>query len=173
MFFPWCSQPSFAGRSLCFPRPLAGAVGTVGPMYAGKGSGKGYGKGGYGKGGSKDAMSKGSKGTTSDAEASDVLVVGAGCTGALVAALLPEVARRRGRAAPRVAVWEWGRGPAGRMTSFWSESHGARVVADVGAQARQECRGARWVVVHKPGMFSEAMTCSEEFLGEDPFGIWY
>lgn len=126
------SQPSFAGRSL--PRPLAGAVGTVGPMYAGRG--KGYGKGG--KGGSKDAMSKGSKGSKGTSDDSDVLVVGAGCTGALVAALLPEVARRRGRAAPRVAVWEWGRGPAGRMTSFWSESHGARVVADVGAQAGGE-----------------------------------
>ena len=105
-------------------------------MYsAGKGYGsKGSSKGGSGKskGGSKGP--KGSKGSDG-ADESDILVIGAGCTGALVAALLPLEAQRRGVPKPRVSVWEWGRGPAGRMTSFWSERDGARVVADVGAQA--------------------------------------
>lgn len=107
-------------------------------MYsAGKGYGsKGSSKGGSGKskGGSKGPKgSKGSKGSDG-ADESDILVIGAGCTGALVAALLPLEAQRRGVPKPRVSVWEWGRGPAGRMTSFWSERDGARVVADVDAQ---------------------------------------
>ena len=63
-----------------------------------------------------------------------VLIVGAGCTGALLAAMIPREAARRGRARPRVSVWEWGRGPAGRMTSFWADLQGQRVIADVGAQ---------------------------------------
>lgn len=62
-----------------------------------------------------------------------ILLVGAGCTGALTAALL-----RRGAletsSAQKLVVWEWGRGPAGRMSSFWAEVGGERVLADVGAQ---------------------------------------
>lgn len=55
-----------------------------------------------------------------------VLVVGAGCTGALTAAFLRREARRRcsseeGKDGLILSVWEWGRGPAGRMSSFWTE----------------------------------------------------
>ena len=99
-------------------------------MYS---AGKGYGSKGSSKGGS--GKSKGGSKGSDGADESDILVIGAGCTGALVAALLPLEAQRRGVPKPRVSVWEWGRGPAGRMTSFWSERDGARVVADVGAQA--------------------------------------
>lgn len=88
---------------------------------------------GSGKGSSSRAGGErpGGKGSTAPRE---ILVVGAGCTGALVAALLPSAARQRQRPKPQVAIWEWGRGPAGRMTSFWTEGNGGRVVADVGAQ---------------------------------------
>eukprot|EP00434_Breviolum_minutum_P042946 symbB.v1.2.038250.t1/scaffold5887.1/size22752/2 len=91
----------------------------------------------FAKGSGKSSSSRpslerpGGKGSTASRE---ILVVGAGCTGALVAALLPLAARRRQRPKPQVAIWEWGRGPAGRMTSFWTEGNGGRVVADVGAQ---------------------------------------
>jgi len=59
--------------------------------------------------------------------------VGAGCTGALTAAFLQRGAVQSGNA-HRLTVWEWGRGPAGRMSSFWTEVGGERVLADVGAQ---------------------------------------
>eukprot|EP00929_Paragymnodinium_shiwhaense_P041167 TRINITY_DN21393_c0_g1_i3.p1 TRINITY_DN21393_c0_g1~~TRINITY_DN21393_c0_g1_i3.p1 ORF type:complete len:545 (-),score=102.56 TRINITY_DN21393_c0_g1_i3:44-1507(-) len=68
-----------------------------------------------------------------DASLPRVLLVGAGCTGALTAALLRRETARR-RVAHRMTVWEWGRGPAGRMSSFWTEVGGERVLADVGAQ---------------------------------------
>eukprot|EP00928_Gymnodinium_smaydae_P046135 TRINITY_DN30734_c0_g1_i1.p1 TRINITY_DN30734_c0_g1~~TRINITY_DN30734_c0_g1_i1.p1 ORF type:complete len:454 (+),score=41.67 TRINITY_DN30734_c0_g1_i1:127-1488(+) len=60
-----------------------------------------------------------------------VLVVGAGCTGALTAALL----RRRCGDKLSISIWEWGRGPAGRMSSFWSMvGNGQKALADMGAQ---------------------------------------
>lgn len=62
-----------------------------------------------------------------------ILLVGAGCTGALTAALLRRGLVKTGNA-HRLAVWEWGRGPAGRMSSFWTEVGGERILADVGAQ---------------------------------------
>lgn len=64
-------------------------------MFA-KGSGKGS--------SSRPALERpGGKGSTASRE---ILVVGAGCTGALVAALLPLAARRRQRPKPQVAIWE-------------------------------------------------------------------
>lgn len=131
-------DPCPARWSLCGRRVQPRPVGWS--MYGGKGygsKGSSKGSGGKSKGGSKgnakgSTRSKGSDG--GGGEKSEILVIGAGCTGALVAALLPLEAQRRGVAKPRVSVWEWGRGPAGRMTSFWTERDGARVVADVGAQ---------------------------------------
>ena len=88
---------------------------------------------------------------------SKVLVIGAGCTGSLVAALLQSEAVEQGYEKPRVSVWEWGRGPAGRMTSFWSEEDGEKVVADVGAQVislrKVECL---------PGWMKEEVLPAEE-----------
>lgn len=136
--FPRCAwEPCPARWSLCGCKvqPRQGwSMYGAGKGYGSKGSSKGSGKSKGGSKGRPKGGSQGSDGADGD-EKSDILVIGAGCTGALVAALLPLEAQRRGVPKPRVSVWEWGRGPAGRMTSFWSERDGARVVADVGAQA--------------------------------------
>lgn len=66
-------------------------------------------------------------------DAPRVLVAGAGCTGALVAAFL----RRSATQTLHLSVWEWARGPAGRMTSFWAhvgDDASEKCLADVGAQ---------------------------------------
>ena len=75
------------------------------------GAGKGYGSRGSSKGGSGKSKggSKGSQGSqeskgSDGADESDILVIGAGCTCALVAALLPLEAQRRGMPKPRVSV---------------------------------------------------------------------
>lgn len=79
----------------------------------------------------------------------EVLIIGAGCTGALTAALFRrEALRRQPSMRPRVSVWEWGRGPAGRMTSFWAEVDGSKILADVGAQVvslRDAARLPAWL----------------------------
>jgi len=66
------------------------------------------------------------------------LIIGAGCTGALTAALLRHQWDTRNPkdkgCSLHISVWEWGRGPAGRMSTFWKDINGERVVADVGAQ---------------------------------------
>ncbi|CAE8614408.1 unnamed protein product [Polarella glacialis] len=68
----------------------------------------------------------------------DVLVVGGGCSGGLAASLLREGFDRRGAdgsSTMSLHVWEWARGPAGRMSTFWWEDEeGRRHVADLGAQ---------------------------------------
>ena len=94
-----------------------------------------------------------------------VLIVGAGCTGALVAAMIPREAARRGRARPRMSVWEWGRGPAGRMTSFWADVDGERVVADVGAQVislRDPQRLPEWMEPHVMAADGLGLAATEE-----------
>ena len=135
----WSLEPCPARWSFCGcrvqPRPVGWSMYGAGKGYGSKGGSKGS-KGSKGGSQGKATGSTGSKGSdAADGAKSDILVIGAGCTGALVAALLPLEAQRRGAPKPRVSVWEWGRGPAGRMTSFWTERDGARVVADVGAQA--------------------------------------
>lgn len=80
-----------------------------------------------------------------------VLVVGAGCTGALVSALLRQMAAHRPM---HLSVWEWARGPAGRMTSFWAnfgEDLSQKCLADVGAQVisvRSSERVPPWLKPH-------------------------
>lgn len=94
-----------------------------------------------------------------------MLIVGAGCTGALIAALIPREAARRGRPRPRVSVWEWGRGPAGRMTSFWADVAGERVVADVGAQVislRDPQRLPEWMEPHVMAADGLGLSATEE-----------
>lgn len=81
----------------------------------------------------------------------EVLIAGAGCTGALVAALLRHKSSRCGHVLLKLSVWEWGRGPAGRMTSFWVDIDGERVLADVGAQVisvRSPEKVPLWLVPH-------------------------